>query len=465
MESWINIPAGNDFSLYNIPFGIFSFENNEPRPATRIGDTVVDLSVLANFGYFDELDIDDLTVFYQPVLNHFIALGKATTGQVRKRLMLIFSEQSHELREHKEACDLAFHQADTVTMHLPVKVWNYTDFYASEQHAYNVGVMFRDPRNALLPNWKHLPVGYHGRASSIVVNGTPIYRPSGQMIESGQDSPVFGPTKQLDFELESGFIVGRNTALGSSINTSEAEDYIFGLVLFNDLSARDIQKWEYVPLGPFLSKNFGSVISPWIVTLEALDPFRIPGPVQSPAVLPYLQYEGEGHFDVSLEVWLEVSSQQSAVSSQQSTAFTQNSELRTPDSALSTQHSALISRSNLKHLYWNFRQMLAHHTVNGCNIEVGDICATGTISGPDENSFGSMLELSWNGTKPVQMSDGTNRKFIEDYDTVVMRGFAEKDDIRVGFGECRVTILPAKPHLLNPPAPFSPSPKGEGARG
>ena len=305
MESWIKIDKDSDFSLHNVPIGIFSFGNNDPRPATRIGDTVVDLSVLADFGYFDELDIDDLTVFYQPVLNHLIALGKATTGQVRKRLMLLFSEQSHELREHKEACDLAFHQADTVTMHLPVKVWNYTDFYASEQHAYNVGVMFRDPQNALLPNWKQLPMGYHGRASSIVISGTPVYRPSGQTKPDGHESPVFGPTRQLDFELEMGFIIGRNSALGSSINTSEAEDYIFGLVLFNDLSARDIQKWEYVPLGPFLSKNFGSVISPWIVTLEALDPFRIPGPVQSPAVLPYLQYEGEGHFDVDLEVWLE----------------------------------------------------------------------------------------------------------------------------------------------------------------
>jgi fumarylacetoacetase len=422
-QSWIKIDKGSDFSLHNIPFGIFSHGNNPPRPATRIGDTVVDLSALADFGYFDELDIDDLTVFYQPVLNEFIALGKSVTGQVRKRLISIFSDHNHELREHRKACDLAFHPVENVTMQMPVKVLNYTDFYASEQHAYNVGVMFRDPQNALLPNWKHLPVGYHGRASSIGISGTPVYRPSGQSMPDEGNSPVFGPTKQLDFELEVGFIIGRNSPLGSSINTSEAEDYIFGLVLFNDLSARDIQKWEYVPLGPFLSKNFGSVISPWIVTLDALEPFRIPGPVQSPAVLPYLQYAGEGHFDVGLEVYLEVGGQRSADK---------------------IQNLKLVSRSNLKHLYWNFAQMLAHHTVNGCNVEVGDICATGTISGPDESSFGSMLELAWKGTKPIQMPDGSKRTFIEDLDSVVMRGYGEKDGVRVGFGECRVTILPAK---------------------
>jgi fumarylacetoacetase len=430
MVSWIKIDDTSDFSIHNIPFGIFSYGNNGPRPGTRIGETVVDLSVLADFGYFDELDIDDLTVFYQPVLNEFIALGKSTTSQVRKRLILLFSEHSHELREHKEACDLAFHQADNVTMHMPVKVWNYTDFYASEQHAYNVGMMFRDPQNALLPNWKHLPVGYHGRASSIVVSGTAIYRPSGQTMPDGHDQPSFGPTQQLDFELEMGFIIGLNSSLGTSINTSEAEDYIFGLVLFNDLSARDIQKWEYVPLGPFLSKNFGSVISPWIVTLEALEPFRIPGPVQSPAVLPYLKYDADGHFDVELEVYIEVNGQRP-------TEIIQNSKFK-------IQNAKLLSHSNLKYLYWNFSQMLAHHTINGCNVAVGDICATGTISGPDESSWGSMLELAWKGTKPIQMPDGSTRKFIEDFDTVIICSFAEKDDVRVGFGECRTTILPAK---------------------
>ncbi|MCK9400876.1 MAG: fumarylacetoacetase [Bacteroidales bacterium] len=430
MRSWISILDNSDFSIYNIPFGIFSHGNSDPRPATRIGDTVVDLSVLADFGYFDDLGIDDLTVFYQPYLNEFIALGKLVTSKVRNRLGELFLETNDDLKANQEACALALHPIESVTMHMPVKVGNYTDFYASEQHAYNVGVMFRDPKNALLPNWKHLPVGYHGRASSIVVSGTPIYRPSGQTKADDQESPVFGPSGQLDFELEIGFVIGRNSELGSSIKTSETEEYIFGLVLFNDLSARDIQKWEYVPLGPFLSKNFGSVISPWIVTLEAVEPFRTPGPLQLPKVLPYLQYDGSKHFDINLEVFIEPGSQRSAVSGQRSVN--------------DNRQSTILSISNLKYLYWNFSQMLAHHTVNGCNVEVGDICASGTISGPGEDSFGSMLELAWKGTKPITMPDGSKRSFIEDYDSVVMHGYGEKNGVRVGFGECRMQILPAK---------------------
>jgi fumarylacetoacetase len=418
LKTWLIASTESDFSIYNIPFGIFSKGNELPRPATRVGDTIIDLSALADFGYFDDLDIEDLTVFYQAYLNDFIALGKKATNLVRKRIIELLSDLNPDLRDKKEACDLAFYNANEVRMHIPVKVGNYTDFYASEQHAYNVGVMFRDPENALLPNWKHIPVGYHGRPSSIVVSGTPIHRPNGQTKPDGQEFPEFGPTKQLDFELEMGFIIGRSTALGDPIKVYEAEDSIFGLVLFNDLSARDIQKWEYVPLGPFLSKNFGSVISPWIVTLQALEPFRTGGPVQVPEVLPYLQYNGNKHFDITLEVYLE-----------------------------STQSSRRISSSNSKYLYWNFPQMLAHHTVNGCNVVVGDIYGTGTISGREEGSFGSMLELAWKGTKPIRMSDGSERKFIEDHDTIVMKGYAVKDGIRVGFGECRTQILPAKQTL------------------
>jgi fumarylacetoacetase len=421
MNSWVPIAKDSDFSIYNIPFGICSYGNNDPRPATRIGDTVVDLSVLADFGYFDELDIEDLTVFYQPYLNDFINLGKKVTNEVRLHLQELLNETNNELQSNREAVDLAFHPAGSTIMHMPVHVGNYTDFYASEQHAFNVGVMFRDPKNALLPNWKHIPVGYHGRASSIVVSGTPIHRPKGQTKADDQEKPVFGPTKQLDFELEIGFIIGRSTELGTSIKTADTEDYIFGLVLFNDLSARDIQKWEYVPLGPFLSKNFGSVISPWIVTVEALELFRIAGPIQVPEILPYLRYEGEKHYDIGLEVWLE--SRQSSVVIRQ---------------------SKVISQSNTKYLYWNFAQMLAHHTINGCNMQVGDICASGTISGPGEGSYGSMLELAWKGTKPIEMPDGSVRCFIEDDDTVIIKGFAEKDGIRVGFGECSATILPAR---------------------
>ena len=428
MKTWIESDPESDFSIYNVPFGIFSKGNELPRPATRVGDTIVDISALADFGYFDDLDIDDLTVFYQPFLNDFIALGKLLTGKVRNRLIDLFSETNIDLRENQEACDLALVNVAEVKMHMPLKVGNYTDFYASEQHAYNVGVMFRDPKNALLPNWKHIPVGYHGRPSSIVVSGTSIHRPNGQTKDDNKDYPTFGPTTQLDFELEMGFVIGRGTSLGDSIPVNDAEHYIFGMVLFNDLSARDIQKWEYVPLGPFLSKNFGSVISPWIVTLDALEPFRIPGPVQSPEVLPYLKYSGNKHYDINLEIYLE---------SRQS----ENSQF---NSRFKTQDSKPISVSNVKYLYWNFSQMLAHHTVNGCNVEVGDIYGSGTISGPEEGSFGSMLELSWKGTRPILLPDGNVRKFIEDDDTIIMKGFAEKDGIRVGFGERRTRILPAK---------------------
>ena len=301
-------------------------------------------------------------------------------------------------------------------MHMPVSIGDYTDFYSSIEHATNVGMMFRDPENALMPNWKHIPVGYHGRASSIVVSGEPIHRPQGQTIPKGANQPVFGPSQRLDFELEMGFITGKSTALGASISTEEAEDYIFGMVLFNDWSARDIQKWEYVPLGPFLAKNFASHISPWIVTMEALEPFRVTGPEQNPKVLPYLEYEGEKNYDIHLEVGI------------------------TPQGS----DEQLVCQSNFKYMYWNMAQQLAHHTVNGCNINIGDLYGSGTISGKDENSYGSMLELAWMGTKPLKMKDGTERKFINDGDTVIMRGHGQKDDIRVGFGEVRAKVLPAK---------------------
>jgi len=296
-------------------------------------------------------------------------------------------------------------------MHMPVHVGDYTDCYSSEDHARNVGKMFRDPENALLPNWKHMPVAYHGRASSIVVSGTPIRRPHGQLKPSETEPPIYGPSRLLDFELEMAFITHPGKPLGTPITTSEADDYIFGLVLFNDWSARDIQKWEYIPLGPFLGKNFASSISPWIVTLDALQPYRVPGPVQDPKVLPYLEYRGDSHYDIDLEV-----------------------EITTPSG-----DSKVVCRSNFKHMYWNMRQQLAHHTVNGCNIRGGDMIASGTISGPEEGSFGSMLEISWKGTKPVPMPDGTERRFINDGDTVKMRG----SNGAIGFGEVSGELLPA----------------------
>jgi fumarylacetoacetase len=301
-------------------------------------------------------------------------------------------------------------------MLMPVHVGDYTDFYSSKEHATNVGIMFRDPANALLPNWKHIPVGYHGRASSIVVSGAEVHRPKGQIKPADATIPVFSASKQLDFELETAFIIGKENPLGDSISTAEAEDYIFGMVLFNDLSARDIQSWEYVPLGPFLSKNFASVISPWVVTLDALEPFRCSGPMQDTEVLPYLDFEGDRNFDIDLEVLIK--------------------------SGNATEVS--VCKSNFRYMYWNMCQQLAHHTVNGCNMRIGDLCGSGTISGPDAGSYGSMLELTWKGTKPLKMPDGSERKFINDEDTIIMRGFCDKDGIRVGFGEAVVKILPAK---------------------
>src|SRR5690606_10969916 len=320
------------------------------------------------------------------------------------------------LDKDKETKSLAFHSLNDVSMQMPVHVPNYTDFYSSIEHATNVGKMFRDPANALLPNWKHLPVGYHGRASSIVVSGTPLHRPMGQSKPKDADKPVFGPSQRLDFELEMAFITNSFTELGEQISTEEAENHIFGLVLFNDWSARDLQQWEYVPLGPFLAKNFGSSVSPWVVTLEALDPFRVEGPKQEPEVFPYLKYEGKKNFDIHLQTFL------------------------IPESG----EENLICTSNFKYMYWNMAQQLAHHTVNGCNLEVGDMYASGTISGKSEDSYGSLLELTWGGTKPIKLSDGSERKFIEDNDTIIMRGWCEKDGIRVGFGEVSGKILPAK---------------------
>lgn len=335
---------------------------------------------------------------------------------IRNRVSELFRQGEEKSAEKREQLQKAFAPAKDLVMDVVLEIPNYTDFYSSRQHAYNVGCMFRDPANALLPNWLHLPVGYHGRTSSIIPSGTDFHRPKGQFKPNPEAPPVFGPTRQLDFELEVGFITYDGKPLGESISTAEAEERIFGLVLVNDWSARDIQAWEYVPLGPFLGKNFATSISPWVVTLDALEPFRVPGPKQEPAVLPYLQYEGNKHLDIPLEV----------------------SILPT-----GSNEESVICRSNFKHQYWNMAQQLAHHTVNGCNINAGDLMASGTISGEAPDSYGSMLELAWKGTKPLKLKDGSERKFIEDGDTVIMRGHAERNGVRIGFGEVRAKVLPA----------------------
>ncbi|QCX01163.1 fumarylacetoacetase [Aggregatimonas sangjinii] len=408
---WVPIPKNSDFSIHNIPFGIFSDSNATKRIGIAIGNHILDLAAAAKVGVFDAISVDK-GVFTSEFLNPFIELGKATTSAIRRTVQQELTKEDSVLRKEESVLI----SKDNATLHLPVFIRDYTDFYSSIEHATNVGTMFRDPDKALLPNWKHLPVGYHGRASSIVVSGHDVHRPMGQTMPPDAEQPVYGPSKRVDFELEMGFIIGRQTTLGETLNTTKAEDYIFGKVLLNDWSARDVQKWEYVPLGPFLAKSFASHISPWVVTMEALEPFRVAGPTQDPKVLPYLEYTGQKNYDINLEVALQ------------------------PEGAEKT----VVCKSNFKYMYWNMVQQLTHHTMNGCNINVGDMMASGTISGKSEDSYGSMLELAWAGSKPVQLNDGSERKFIEDNDTVIMRGFCEKDGVRVGFGEVKAKILPAK---------------------
>jgi fumarylacetoacetase len=415
MTSWVQVAKDSDFTIYNLPFGIFQSKRLSPRIGIAIGDKIVDLSVLHEEGFFSELSKLPHDIFLKDALNDFMALGKSVTRRVREIVQGLLKEENEDLKEHQCRGKAIINQKEA-TMLMPVKVGDYTDFYSSMEHATNVGMMFRDPENALLPNWKHIPVGYHGRSSSIIPSGVPIHRPKGQFKDLNMEKPQFGPSRRLDFELELAFITGRSTKMGESISTKEAEDFIFGFVLFNDWSARDIQAWEYVPLGPFLGKNFASSISPWVVTLEAIEQFRVPGPIQEPEVLPYLQCIKDHAFDIHLEVFVQ------------------------PNGLKPTK----VCTSNFKFMYWNIAQQLAHHTVNGCNINVGDMMASGTISGPTKDSYGSMLELSWKGTEPIQLEEGGNRTFIEDGDTVIMKGYAEKEGVRVGFGEVLSQVLPAK---------------------
>lgn len=413
-KSWIDVPSNSDFPLQNIPFGIIKSDKLSPRVATIIGNTVIDIAALNSLGYFKSLNIPQ-DVLENNTLNRFIALGKSNTSKVRELIMHLFSENNSELKNNTDHKNIVLMNVSEVQNLLPIKIGDYTDFYSSMEHATNVGKMFRDPANALLPNWKHLPVGYHGRASSIFISGTSFYRPKGQSKAPDAELPTFGPTKLLDFELEMAFIIGKENKIGESISTDKAEEYIFGMVLFNDWSARDIQAWEYVPLGPFLAKNFFSSVSPWIVTLEALEPFRVEGPKQDPKVLPYLEYTGAKNYDIQLDVFIQ------------------------PENGEENK----VCHSNFKYMYWNMCQQLAHHTINGCNVRIGDVMASGTISGPTEDSFGSMLEITWRGTKPVKLKDGSERKFINDNDTVIIRGYAEKDGLRIGFGEVKNKVLPA----------------------
>ena len=413
-KSWITVPENSDFPIQNIPFGVFITKDDVITIGTRIGNCAIDMGALQQLGYFEGIDLTD-DMFMQDTLNDFISDGKKTWRLVRNRLAELFDENNPKLRDNKAHKDVVIFKVEDIEMLLPVQIGDYTDFYSSKEHATNVGKMFRDPENALLPNWLHIPVGYHGRSSTIVPSGIPVHRPYGQTLPNGETSPVFGPSKLVDFELETAFITTDANLMGEPIPVEEAEEHIFGMVLFNDWSARDIQKWEYVPLGPFLAKNFASSISPWIVTMDALEPFRVKGPEQSPEPLPYLQQKGAKAFDIKLEVAIH------------------------PENAVET----VVSRSNFKYMYWSMAQQLAHHTINGCRVNSGDMMGSGTISGPTEDSFGSMLELTWGGQKPLTLKDGTERKFINDNDTVIVRGFCQKDNLRIGFGEVSSKLLPA----------------------
>ncbi|KAG0006795.1 hypothetical protein BGZ65_003537 [Modicella reniformis] len=417
--SFIEVKPDSDFSIHNIPFGIISTAGKPtPRVATRIGDHAVDLSVLAEAGLFSDVQGLDkhLNVFSECFLNEFMSLSKPVWTATRKHIQKLLSASEATLRDNEALRQKAILPISSVKTHLPVNIGDYTDFYASKEHATNVGIMFRGKENALMPNWTHLPVGYHGRASSVVVSGTELKRPQGQRVIVKGEDPQYGPSLRMDCELEMAFFVGTGNKLGDPIIVQNAKDHMFGAVLLNDWSARDIQAWEYVPLGPFLGKNFGTTVSAWVVTMDALEPFLVQGPAQDPKPLPYLTEKGPSAYDINLEIKLKPSE---------------------------GGKYSVISRSNLKYMYWSFAQQMAHHTVNGCNMRTGDLCGSGTISGPTEDSFGSMLELSWSGAKDIQLDGGITRKFLQDNDEMILAGWCEKDGIRVGFGECHGKILPA----------------------
>lgn len=419
-KSFIPVDKNSDFSIQNLPFGVFSEDpHSEKHLCTRVGDTIIDLQALDQAGCFTYQDWGNKNLFKNNWLNPLMELGRTTAREIRNRLSdLCDSKHPASLINDSYAQYMAFYDASAVTMHLPVSIGDYTDFYSSKEHATNVGVMFRGKDNALQPNWLHLPVGYHGRASSVVVSGTDIHRPMGQTKADNAELPTFGPSHLLDFELEMGFFTCAGNLLGDRISVDQAEDTMFGLVLLNDWSARDIQKWEYVPLGPFLAKNFATSISPWVITMDALEPFRTMGPVQDPKPLDYLNHDGRAHaFDINLETWIDCDG------------------LRTPQK---------LCRSNFKYMYWSMAQQLAHHTVTGCNMRTGDLLGSGTISGQTEDAYGSLLELTWRGSKSIRLENGDEMKFIRDGDTIIMKGWCENANFRIGFGEVSGKILPVK---------------------
>ena len=422
LQSFIDVSQESDFPIQNLPYGIFKPHQGSPRAGVAISNLILDLSLLEELGHFRDVAAavsggrNASRIFSGDSLNAFMALGRPAWKKTREILQNLLSAENSTLRDDAELRARLFHKQGEVTMQLPARIGDYTDFYSSYYHAHNVGSMLRGPENALMPNWKWLPVAYHGRASSVVVSGTEVKRPRGQTKPPDSSSPVYGPSKSLDFELETGFFIGPGNSLGQPVSIDHAEDHIFGIVLMNDWSARDIQTWEYQPLGPFLAKNFCTSISPWVVTLEALEPFRKALPAQDPPPLSYLKRAADFTFDIQLEARL------------------QTAKMTQPQT---------ITRTNFRNLYWSIAQQLAHHTVNGCNLQTGDLLASGTISGPTEDSRGCMLELTWRGANPLQLSSGEIRKWLEDGDALSITGHCQGDGYRIGFGEVNGRIISA----------------------
>lgn len=415
LQSFITVAIDSDFPIQNLPYSIFSTDkDNTLRVCSAIGDYVIDLSYLAKAGFFKGSIPSAVELFLQPTLNHFMAEGKTVWQNIRQRLTDLLNKDNPELRDNKQHHPLTFIPMHQARLHMPIAIGDYTDFYSSIDHARNVGTMFRDKDHPLLPNYLHIPVGYHGRASTVVVSDTPVKRPKGQVMPPDANAPIFTETKRLDFELEMAFVVGAGNQLGEPINIDNAYDHIFGLTLMNDWSARDIQKWEYVPLGPFLSKSFATTISPWVVPLLALEPFKVKPMAQEPTPLDYLQFANDHSFDITLQAHLKTENMQQA---------------------------DVICTTNFNNLYWTMAQQLAHHTVNGCQVNPGDLMASGTISGSTPDSYGSLLELSWNGEKPLSLSSGETRAFLQDGDTLTLTGYCQGDGYRIGFGQARGKIL------------------------
>jgi fumarylacetoacetase len=415
LRSFVPVDPSSDFPIQNLPYGVFSSKDGlAPRVGVAIGDYVLDLWELEQDS---RLDVGELGVFAGPTLNRFMALGPKAWSRTRQRISELLRHDHPELRDNDELRARALVPMADAKLHLPIEVAGYTDFYSSKEHASNVGTMFRDKTNPLLPNWLHIPIGYNGRASTVVVSGTKVRRPRGQLKPPNAELPSFGPCKRLDFELEIGVVVGQPSAMGEMLTEAQAEAMIFGFVLLNDWSARDIQQWEYVPLGPFQAKAFATSISPWIVTSEALQPFRLHGPEQDPTPLPYLQQTRPNNFDLELDVGLRAAHMNEAAS---------------------------ICRTNFKYMYWSSVQQLVHHASSGCAMNVGDLLGSGTVSGPEKHQRGSLLEISWNGAEPVELAAGIKRTFLEDGDSLVMRGWCQGDGYRVGFGEVEGTIVAAE---------------------